>query len=73
VCFQIFTENAPIILDRNKRLALLTCSCIFMTLKAVNFFTDEGPITFLGTIFYGVGWLVISMGIRVEPRICHAG
>jgi len=44
-----------------------------MTLKAVNFFTNIGPITFSRTIFYGVGWLVISMGIRVEPRKGHAG
>jgi hypothetical protein len=39
----------------------------------MNFFTNEGPITFSRTMFYGVGWVVISMGIRVETRTGHAG
>jgi hypothetical protein len=39
----------------------------------MNFSTNEGPITFSRTVFYGVGWLVISVGIRFETRKCHAG
>jgi len=39
----------------------------------MNFFTNEGPITFSRTMSYGVGSLVISVGIRVETRTGHAG
>jgi len=39
----------------------------------MNFFTNGGPITFSRTMFYRVGWLVISMGIRVETRTGNAG